>query len=261
MDGDKLDSVLYALDAGVATITLNRPDKRNALDAAFTDAIVAALDRASDDGARTVLLVGNGSAFSAGADLGALRALQTASYDDNLRDSRRLAGLFRKMRAVAYPIIAVVHGPALGGGAGLIAAADYSVAARGVQLGFTEVRVGFVPAIVMTFVLQRLRGSDARDILLSGRRFDADEALSMGLVSRVVEPDKLLEAAQAYAREIAEKASGEAVARTKHLMNELWGRGFDDALEVAVEANARARQTDDFLEGISAFLERRTPRW
>ena len=261
MSGEKAEAVTYELGDGVATVTLNRPEKRNALNADVTRALVEAFEHAGDDGARVALLAGNGAAFSAGADLEALLGLQTASYDDNLRDSRLLAGLFRTMREAPYPIIAVVHGPAFGGGAGLVAASDFSVAARGVEFGFTEVQVGFVPAIVMTFVMQRLRGCDARDILLSGRRFGTDEALAMGLVTKVVESDQLREEARQYARRIADHTSGEAVAATKHLMDELWGRPLSEALELAAEANARARQTDDFREGVSAFLDRRKPGW
>jgi len=253
--------VVYAADGDVVTVTLNRPDKRNAFNRAMLDELSRAFERAAEEEARVVVLGAAGTVFSAGADLAEMQRLQTASYEENLEESRRLAALLKKMRASPFVIIAAVQGHAIAGGAGLVAASDIVVAAAGAEFGFTEVNIGFIPAIVATFVLRRMNGSDARDLLLTGRRVEARAAMAMGLVNAVAEADSLGREVDRYARLIADRTSGQAVAATKRLIDDLWGKPLDESLELAAVSNAVARETDDCRAGVAAFLDREDPPW
>jgi len=246
----------------IRTIRLNRPDKRNALNADLVTALKDALAAADEDEhVRTVVLTGNGSAFSAGADLASLRALQDASPRENERDSRHLAGLFRQIYRHPLPIIAQVHGPAVGGGAGLAAVCDFSLVAEDAKIGFSEVRIGFVPAIVMVFLRRKLGETTARDLLLRGRLLTGGEAADCGLVTRSVSADDLEEEGRALGREIATKTSGTAVALTKRMLAQVSGMGLSEALDYAVQMNAYARGTEDCQAGIAAFLDEEAPPW
>lgn len=239
-------------DAGpVRWITLNRPDKRNALNADMVTAIGGALDDCGE--ARCVAITGAGKAFSAGADLKALQEMRDASFDENLADSRHLAHLFEKIATHPLPIIAALNGHAFGGGAGLAVACDFALARPGVLFGFTEVRIGFVPAIVMNFLLRTVGEKVARDLCLTGRRLPVEDAQDLGLLTVV---DDLEEAVAEIGAEIA-RCGPQAVATTKRHFLEL--RPLD--LDPSAEANAYARATPDCREGIAAFLEKRKPRW
>lgn len=254
--------IRYAVADKVATITLNRPDKRNALSAALVAALRAALDEAAaDDAVRVVVLSGEGATFSAGADLGALEVLQSASPLENLADSEHLAGLFAQLYLHPKPVIARVHGHAIAGGCGLAAVCDFALVAEGARLGFTEVRIGFVPAIVAVFVLRKLGEAAARDLLLRGGLIAAGEAARMGLVTRALPAAALDEAVAALARELAADTSASAVALTKRLLAYLPGMGLQEALAFATQANAFARATDDCQAGIAAFLNKTAPPW
>ncbi len=256
------DLVQYAVRDRVATLTMNRPDKRNALNAALVTALQRALAQAdADEAARVVVLTGAGTAFSAGADLAALEALQTAAPLDNAADSAHLAGLFEQIYLLSKPVVARVNGHAVAGGCGLAAVCDFSVAAATARLGFTEVRIGFVPAIVMVFVLRKLGEAAARDLLLRGALVSAEEAAALGLISRAVPAADLDAAVDALAREIATETSGSAVALTKQMMAHLPGMGLREALAYAAQMNAFARSTDDCRAGIAAFLARTDPPW
>jgi len=255
------DLVHYDTEGRVVTITLNRPDKRNALNAALVSTLADALDRAEvDDAARAIVLTGAGSAFSAGADLTALRSLQDASAEENRADSRRLADLFRRIYEHPKPIIAC-EGKVAGGGCGLAAACDFALASTDAKLGFTEVRLGFVPAIVSVFVTRKLGEAAARDLLLRGRLVAAGEAADAGLVTRAVAPDALESEARDLAREIARETSGTAVALTKELLANVRGMGLAEALDYAATVNALARSTGDCRAGVEAFLEGDDPPW
>lgn len=246
----------------IRTLTLHRPDKRNALNHNLVAALKDALDAAADDDeVRVVVLTGAGSAFSAGADLTALQALQTASPMENQSDSAHLAELFQQIVLHPKPIIAKINGHAIGGGCGLAAVCDLSMADAEAKIGFTEVRIGFVPAIVMVFVLRKLGEAAARDLLLRGRLLSADEAASMGLITRAVSASDLDEVVQDVAREIATETSGSAVALTKQMMAQVPGMSLDEALSYAATMNAFARGTDDCQAGIQAFLDKTDPPW
>ncbi len=246
----------------VLTLTLNRPDKRNALSADLVTALKDALaEAATDDAVRVIVLTGAGKAFSAGADLAALGALQTASAEDNLADSRHLAGLFEAVYRHPKPIIAKVNGHAIAGGCGLAAVCDLALVAAEAKLGFTEVRIGFVPAIVSVFVLRKLGEAAARDLMLRGHLITAGEAAAVGLVTRAVAPEDLDAATGAVARELATETSGTAVALTKQLLAEVPGMGLSEALGHAASLNALARGTDDCKAGVAAFLGKTDPPW
>jgi methylglutaconyl-CoA hydratase len=247
--------VLVRDDGPVRWLTLNRPAQRNALDGE----LVAALRRelASPGAARCFALTGSGAAFSAGADLKALQAMQTATFEENLADSGRLAALLREIAENPLPVVAAVHGPALGGGAGLAVACDAAFATRDAVLGFPEVRIGFVPAIVLGFVVRAVGERHARRLCLTGRRLDAEEAGRLGLCTVV---DDLAGAVQSLGAEIA-LASPQAVAHTKRLFVGLRHLPLAEALRLGAEENARARGTEDCREGVAAFLEKREPRW
>jgi len=251
-----------ATEQQVRRIRLNRPDKRNALNGELVGALHDALDQLEeDDEIRAAILSGNGSAFSAGADLASLRDMQTASSRENERDSRRLAELFRRIYLHPTPIIAQVEGPAIGGGCGLVAVCDFSLVGADVRLGFSEVRIGFVPAIVMVFVRRKLGETAARDLMLRGHPVSGKEAAEMGLVTRSVSADDLEEECWALARELATKTSGTAVALTKRMFAQVPGMGLAEALDYAVQMNAFARGTEDCQAGISAFLDDEPPPW
>jgi len=255
------DPVVLVRDEGpLRWLALNRPDVRNALDATLVDALREELDAAAGSGARALVLTGSGPVFSAGADLRALRALREATPEANESDSRRLAALFEAIALHPLPVIAAVNGHAIAGGAGLAVACDVTVVARGALLGFTEVRIGFVPAIILNFLMRVAGEKVVRELCLTGRRIDADEALRLGLVSRVVEPDRLEGAVAALGAELAE-ASPEAIAATKRLFVDLRGLSLSDGLHLAARRNAEARATADCREGVAAFLEKRKPRW
>lgn len=249
-------------DGPVQTIRLNRPDKRNALNAPLVQALNDALTalEAKDD-VRVGVLTGNGSSFSAGADLAALQAMQEASALENEQDSRRLAELFRHIYRHPKPIIAQVNGHAIGGGCGLAAVCDFSFVAEDAKLGFPEVRIGFVPAIVMVFVERKLGEAAARDLFLRGHLVTAAQASEVGLVSRAVDGRRLEDEVQDLSGELATETSESAMALTKRMMATLPGMGFDEAFDYAVQMNAFARATDDCQAGIAAFLNDEAPPW
>lgn len=245
----------------IRTLQLNRPDKRNALNAELVTALKEGLREAEADDVRVVVIEGAGSAFSAGADLAALKELRSASPQENQQDSRHLAELFRLIYQHPTPIIAKVNGHAIGGGCGLVSVCDFSLVSEEAKLGFSEVRIGFVPAIVMVFLRRKLGETEARDLLLRGRLVSGRQASEMGLVTRAVPSGRLAQEVDELAHELAQETSGSAVALTKQMMARLPGMGFDEALDYAVQMNAFARGTDDCQAGIEAFLNDEAPPW
>lgn len=254
--------IRYEIADSVATVTMNRPDKRNALNASLVDALGEALRSAeADDGVRCVVITGEGSAFSAGADLESLRRLQDATPEENEADSQRLADLFVQIYRHPKAVIARINGHAIAGGCGLAAVCDFSIASAEAKIGFTEVRIGFVPAIVSVFVLRKLGEAAARDLFLRGHIISAHEAADVGLITRAVPADELDAAVATLAGEIASETSPTAVRLTKRLLAEIPGLDLQEALAYAVRLNASARSTADCKVGIAAFLEKRVPPW
>ncbi len=243
-------------EGGVLTVTLNRPEKRNALSGALVEALHAAVEAADlDQHVRVVLLTGAGKDFCAGADLEELLASAGASSEVNEAAALRLGALFGRMRALPKPVVAVVRGRALAGGAGLVTACDIVLAGESAQVGYPEVIRGFVPAMVMT-MLRRLSGEKtALDLVLTGRLLRAEEARVAGLVSRVLPDDALEREAGELARSLA-SASPSALALTKQLFHQLDGLSFDQGIALGARVNAVARQAPDFREAIGRFLSR-----
>ncbi|HEX7003384.1 MAG TPA: enoyl-CoA hydratase-related protein [Trueperaceae bacterium] len=253
--------LLTAHDGPVRTLTLNRPEVRNALDTELRRELLAALDEAeSDPGVRALVLTGAGNAFCAGMDLGELERLLERSEEEHLEDSRRLAFLFRRLYAFPKPVVAAVNGHAIAGGAGLASVCDVVIVSEEAKFGYTEARIGFVAALVSVFLTRMAGERAARELLLGARPVSAGEALAYGLVSEVVEPAKVLQRAGEAAAAMAAN-SPQALETSKRLLVESGGLGLDDALELAIETNARARSSDDLREGVRAFLEKRPPEW
>ena len=245
-----------ALEGGVLTLTLDRPEKRNALGAALIEALHAALDRAELDAeVRVVLLTGAGKDFCAGADLDELLASAEASAEANEAAALRLGGLFSHLRALPKPVVAAVRGRALAGGAGLMTACDIVLAGAGAQVGYPEVLRGFVPAMVMTMLRRLLGEKAALDLVLTGRTLGAAEALAAGLVSRVV-PDADLERESGELARALAAAPSSALALTKQLFYQLDGQSFDQGIALGARVNALARQTPEFRDAIARFLAR-----
>lgn len=249
--------VRYGVEADVATLLLNRPEKRNALNAALVRELGAALERAREDAAaRVVLLRAAGPDFCAGMDLGELARSQEEGPDVGLADADALGTLFLRIRRLPQPVVAAVHGRALGGGCGLATACDLVVAAADAELGYPEVHLGFVPAIVMSFVRRKVAESRAFELLARGDRISAAEAERLGLVNRVFAADSFAADVAAYVAELASRPRS-ALALTKRLLYGLEGVGLEDAIARGAEVNALARLTRECRDGVSAFLERR----
>lgn len=240
----------------IRVLTLNRAEKRNALNDELIAALKDALrDADTDEGLRAVVIRGAGKDFCSGADLSALRKIASASYEENLEDARSLAELFLLIRKVKVPVIAAVHGRALAGGCGLATACDLVIATRSARFGYPEVKIGFVPAMVAAILRRNLGENKSFELLTQGFEFSAPEANAIGLVNAVFEDETFDVAAMEYASHYA-KVSGSAVAMTKRLLYDIDGLSFDDAIALGVETNARARMTDDCQEGIAKFLEK-----
>lgn len=247
----------------IATITLHRPDKRNALDDVMVRELIAAFTAAArDPQVRVILLTGSGTAFCSGADLDYLRRLSGFDLEQNKEDSRQLASLFRLVHEVRKPVIALVNGPAIAGGCGLASVCDFVIASAGrAQFGYTEVRIGFIPAIVMIFLARRVGEGRARELVLRGNILSAEEARSIGLASMVVPEEELTSAAQDLARELIRQNSGLAMGLCKEMLSKLHGMNLPDALEFAANMNAAARMTQDCRQGIAAFLAKEKLEW
>src|SRR5258707_13855973 len=247
-------------DSGVATITLNRPEKRNALSFQLVEEILSALDEVEKSEALVVVLTGAGKAFCAGLDLDELKHLLGKTEDENVEDSSRMARIFRRLYDFPKPTIAAVNGAAIAGGTGLATMCDFTLAVPEAKFGYTEVRIGFVPAIVSSILVWQVGHKVARDLLMSGRIFDAAEAHRFGLVNEVVPADNLMIRARELASQLMEN-SPSSVRGTKKLINGFIANSLDQQIADAVEQNAGIRQTADFREGVSSFLEKRKPRW
>jgi methylglutaconyl-CoA hydratase len=247
-------------DSGIATITFNRPDKRNAISFQLVDELVTALDEVERSTAQIVILTGAGKAFCAGMDLDELKSLTGKTHADNVTDSAKMAQIFRRLYEFPKPTIAAVNGAAIAGGAGLATMCDFTLAVPEAKFGYTEVRIGFVPAIVSSMLVWQVGHKIARDLLLTGRLFDSAEAHRYGLVNEVVAPENLITRARELASQLMENSPSSLVA-TKRLINGFIGPQLDKQIADAIEDNARIRTTADFREGVASFLEKRKPRW
>lgn len=247
-------------DSGVATITLNRPEKRNAISFELINDLVRALDEVAKSEAIVLIITGAGKAFCSGMDLENLKALLGRTPEQNIEDSRTMVQLFRSLYECPKVTIAAVNGPAIAGGTGLALLCDFTLAAPEAKFGYTEVRIGFVPAIVSTFLLRQIGEKQARDLLLTGRIFDAAEALRLGLVNEIAPATNLMHRARELAAVLMQN-SPNSLQATKKLLSDHARAELDQQIEVAILENAGVRSTADFREGISSFLEKRKPVW
>jgi methylglutaconyl-CoA hydratase len=249
-----------AHDSGIATITLNRPEKRNAISYELIDELLAVLDEVQHSSALVLILTGAGKAFCSGMDLDNLKALVGRSPEQNVKDSETMAHLFRSLYDFPRPTIAAVNGAAIAGGCGLATLCDFTLAVPEAKFGYTEVRIGFVPAIVSTFLLRQIGEKQARDLLLTGRIVTADEAHRLGLINEIVSAEKLSDRARELALHLMENSPA-SLSGTKRLLSDHARVELDAQIKSAVRENAAIRATRDFREGIASFLEKRKPRW
>jgi methylglutaconyl-CoA hydratase len=250
----------FERDGKIAIVTLNRPEKRNAISTPMIEDIFAALNAAQEDSSiRVVILTGAGKAFCSGMDLETLQAIAKQSHDENLADSRRMARMFQLIYGFPKPLITAVNGAAIAGGCGLATLSDFTIAAPEAKFGYTEVRIGFIPALVSVMLRRQVGEKHARDLLLTGRIIDAADAFRLGLVNEIVPLEDLMKRAREVAIMYLE-SSPVSLAMTKRLLMSHDNRMHEE-LELAMQENARIRGTEDFREGLASFLEKRKPRW
>jgi len=254
------ETLILGIEDRLAILTLNRPEKRNAISFRLVDDLMSALDEIERSSAQVVVLTGAGKAFCAGMDLDELKSLTGKTHQENVEDSGRTAKLFRRIYEFPKPTIAAVNGAAIAGGTGLATMCDFTLAVPEAKFGYTEVRIGFVPAIVSSILVWQVGHKIARDLLLSGRLFDATEAYRLELVNEIVASEKLMARARELAAQLMENSPSSMVA-TKRLINGFISAQLDQQVADAIEDNARIRTTADFHEGVSSFLEKRKPRW
>ncbi len=256
----RFNHLIIRSENGVQNIMLNRPEKRNALNPALIEELTAALGDAEQCECGVVILTGAGSAFCAGLDLEHLETLQAHTHEENRRDSENMARVLRTLYDFPKPVIAAVNGPAIAGGMGLATIADFTLAVPEAKFGYTEVRIGFVPAIVASFLLRQIGEKRTRELLLTGKLIKAQEALNLGLITQVVQAEDLMPCAQALAQSLLQN-SPQAMMAVKRLLAKHARRRLDEEIEDAILANSLQRSTADFKEGVRAFLERRKPEW
>ena len=252
---DESSPVLFAINGIAARITLNRPAKRNALNEALVSALKEALRKAAaEEAVRVAVITGAGQDFCSGADLEVLGKISEASVSENAEDARSLIELFALIRQVPVPVVAAVRGKALAGGCGLATACDLVLAASSTRFGYPEVKIGFVPAMVMAILRRNVSEKRAFELITRGAEISANEAREMGLVNHVFSDEEFEDNVDAYARGF-EKVSRSAVALTKSLLYQIDGMAFAEALETGADVNVIARMTEDCQKGIAGFLK------
>jgi len=255
-----LKTITVADRGPIRTITMHRPERRNAMTPEMQMELIGAFEETASGAFRVLVLTGARDAFCSGLDIAVLREMGNKTALEYRADAERIARLFLALYELPIPTIAAVHGPAVAGGAGLAVICDFTLATHEAKFGFTEVRIGFVPALVSVFLALQMGGRHTRDLLLTGRIVGAEEAHRMGLVNEIVPHEQLAQRVQSLAESLLANAP-QSLAAAKRLLaahNKAW---LDAAIESALEANAQSRETPDFREGIAAFLEKRKPDW
>lgn len=257
----KYSTLTCDLTDSVRTITLNRPERRNAISSEMIEDLLAALAAAdSDPAVRVLILTGAGKAFCAGMDLEGLQSIADQSAEENLGDSRQMARMFQRVYAFSKPLITAVNGAAIAGGCGIATFSDITLAVPEAKFGYTEVRIGFIPALVSVILRRQVGEKRARELALTGRIFDAAEAFRLGLVTEIVPAENLM----LRAREVAASflaSSPSSLLHTKRLLLHYDEGEVQREIELAIKANAEIRHTEDFREGVTSFLEKRAPKW
>jgi methylglutaconyl-CoA hydratase len=254
--------VTYTKENRIGYITLNRPEKRNALSSELVTSLKEKFSLAeSDEDVKVVVLKANGESFCAGADLAYLQALQKFSFEENVADSTQLKDLFLQIYQLKKVVIANVQGHALAGGCGLASVCDFVFAVPEAKFGYTEVKIGFVPAIVLVFLVRKIGEQKAKQLLLSGALFQGEDAVRMGLVNFLCPKDKLDQSVNDFAKHLTESNSGQSMMVTKKMIDEVQSMTLAQALTYACTTNANARATEDCKKGIAAFLEKRELKW
>lgn len=248
--------IIYAVEGAVALITLNRPEKRNALNDALIGGLKQSLHEADrNDAVRVVLITGAGADFCSGADLSALQKISQSSVEENLEDAQSLMELFSLIRRVRVPVVAAVRGRALAGGCGLATACDIVLASASARFGYPEVKIGFVPAMVMAILRRNVSEKRAFELITRGAEISAGEAATFGLINQVFDDEKFETEVEAYVHGF-EKVSRSAVALSKQLLYQIDGMTFDSAIKTGADFNTIARMTEDCQKGIERFLRK-----
>ncbi|MCB9257066.1 MAG: enoyl-CoA hydratase/isomerase family protein [Chitinophagales bacterium] len=252
----------YKIEDRIAYIILNRPEKRNAFNEALVNELKQAFIAAENDTeVKVVVLAAHGKAFSAGADLDYLQGLQKNSYEENLADSNNLKELYQHIYSYKKIVIAKVQGHAIAGGAGLATVCDFCYSVPEALFGYTEVKIGFIPAIVMVFLLQKISGTKAKELLLTGKLISAAEALEIGLINQLVEAGHLDKEVHSFAMELCQSVSAQSIENTKKMLLQLRDMDLDQAFSYAAEMNAKGRETADCKKGIASFLSKEKLSW
>ena len=255
-----MSTVTIAQSGPVVTVTLNRPDVRNAFDEAMVAELTAWTESVPSSGARVAVLAGAGKTFCAGADLGWMSKMVAYSHDENVRDAGAMARMFERLNGLPLPLVGRVHGAALGGGAGLAAVCDIVVAAEDAVFGFTEAKLGILPAVIAPFAVGKIGVSAARELFLTAARFSATRAREIGLAHAVTSESSLDAVVDSYVRELL-TSGREAMAEAKGLIGRVAGRTPADVADLTAGTIAARRVSAEGQEGMRAFLEKRKPTW
>jgi methylglutaconyl-CoA hydratase len=254
------NSIQLTHEGRVATLTLNRPEKRNAISFELLEEFLAALDEVEKSASDVLIITGSGKAFCAGLDLEELKSLLGKTHAENLADSERIARVFRRLYDFPKPTIAAVNGAAIAGGTGIATMCDFTLSVPEAKFGYTEVRIGFIPAVVSSILVWQVGHKTARDLLISGRLFDAAEAHKIGLVNEVVPAEQLMPRVREFSNLLLENSPA-SMRATKKLINGFIAQDLNRQFADSIEQNAQARTTADFREGVTSFLEKRKPHW
>ncbi len=257
-----MEYIAYEVDNRIGYITLNRPDKRNALSYDVVTELKEAFRQAeNDDDVKVIVLRANGKAFCAGADLAYIQQLQKNTYEENLADSNHLRELFEHIYTMSKVVIAQIQGHAIAGGCGLATVCDFGFTVPEAKFGYTEVRIGFIPAIVKVFLLRKIREMKAKELLLTGELIDAEQAKNYDLITKVVPADQLASTVNEFAQMLITKNSGQSMALTKQMIADVQSMNVQDGLDHAAKMNAKARATEDCQKGIASFLNKTPIEW
>ncbi len=254
--------ITYSVKDRIATICLQRPEKRNAFNEQLVNELHHSFEAAQNNKqVKVVILKGSGSVFSAGADLAYLQKLQAFSFSENLKDSKNLKSLYQKIYSFPKITIAQIEGHAFAGGAGLATVCDFTFMVPEAKIGYTEVKIGFVPAIVMVFLLRKIGELYTKELLLTGTLISAQKAKEIGLINNCIEASKIEKHVVSFAKKLCTSVSSQSITSTKQLLGKCYGKPILESFDLAAEMNAKVRETEDCKKGIQAFLSKKDLNW